>query len=127
MNTKELGNLLRNSPETSVTVGDRLHQDIMRSVRLAGTAESTRGFAWAGPALGGALAVMLIAVLQFSQPGDVQNQQPVLSGKAGSTAALQALGDSLKGISNDSLLTENELELEIERLKSDLKRFDFRS
>ncbi len=129
MNHYEFENLLRHAPETSVKVSGQLHQDIMRSVRLAEAQERPSRFAWAGPALGAAMAVMVLAVLQISQPAavTVKPQQPLVAHKVDSTIKLQAFGDSLKNLAGNSLLTENELKLELERLKSDLKRFDFRS
>ena len=127
MNHYEFENLLRNAPETSVKVGGQLHQDIMRSVRLAEPREKRTMFAWAGPALGAAMAILVLAVLQVWQPVGVKPQQPLLAHKNDSTPKFQNFGDSLKNLADSSLLTENELKLELERLKSDLKRFDFRS
>jgi hypothetical protein len=127
MNKHDLGKLLSKSPETSMTVGDRLHQDIMRAVRLAAPAGRVSGFAWAGPALGGALAVMVLAVLHFSTAATQPGPQPLASQHKVSPAAWLELGDRLKGMSGESLVNENELEREIERLKSDLRRFEFRS
>lgn len=127
MNHYELETRLRNAPETSVKVSGQLHQDIMRAVRLAGPEKSRSGFAWAGPALGAAMAVVVLAVLQVSQPVSVKTQPPVVTHKTSPAVNLETLGDSLKNLADGPLLTENELELELERLKSDLKRFDFRS
>ena len=127
MNHYEFENLLRNAPETSVKVGGQLHQDIMRSVRLAEPGTKRYGFAWAGPALGAAMAVLVLAVLQFSQPVSMNTKQPLVAHKIDSPVNFQTFGDSLKNLADSSLLSENELKLELERLKSDLKRFDIRS
>lgn len=127
MNEYDLKKMLCDTPEASVTVSDNLHRDIMRKVRLTESVNRRSRSAWVGPTLGSAMAVLLLAVLHFSQSGSVQTQQPLAIAKIDRPTILQVFGDSLKGIKDESLLTENELKLELERFKSDLKRFDFRS
>lgn len=127
MNKHEFVNLLRNTTETSVKVDAQLHQNIMRSVRLAGSMDRAPRFAWAGPALGATMAVLVVAFLHFSTVPGLKSQQPSVAQKIDPSVTFEAFGVSLENLKDGSLLTENELELEIERLKSDLKRFDFRS
>lgn len=127
MKKYELENLLRNTPETSAEVDAQLHQDIMRSVRLARPVDDAPRFAWAGPALGAVMAVLVLAVLNFSNVSGVKTEQPLVIQKISQLKTAEAFGDSLKHLTGKTLLTESELKTEYERLKSDLKRFDFRS
>lgn len=123
---------LTNTPETSVEVSAELHQDIMRAVRLAGPAGSKPGLKKALPAWGAAVFAMLVSgvffypwgtttVLPGATPGQglSQIQEPVSS--------LEQLADSLLALSKDAPVPEEELRKELDRLKSDLERFDFRS
>ena len=123
---------LTNTPETSVEVSTQLHQDIMRAVKLAEPAGRKPGFNRAIPTWGAAVFASLVlavffypsrttTVLPVSTPGQglSQNQGPVTS--------LEQLAHSLLAISKDAPVPEQELREELERLKSDLERFDFRS
>ena len=123
---------LTNTPETSVEVSTQLHQDIMRAVRLAEPvgkkAVSNRAISAWGAA---AFAVIVLAVffyptrtttvlpLPSPEQGLTQNQEPAIS--------LEQLAGSLVALSKDVPEPEQELRKELERLKSDLERFDFRS
>jgi len=123
---------LTDTPDTSVEVSAQLHQGIMRAVRLTEPVSRKPGFNRAIPALGSAVFALLVlgvffypsrttTVLPLSIPdqGLSQNQNPVTS--------LEQLADNLLALSNDAPVPEQELRKELERLKSDLERFDFRS
>ena len=127
MNSQDLRNALRHAPETDVKVSARLHQDVMRAVRLARPIAKTAKSGWAKPAWGAALAVTAIAVFQLLQTSAPLTPGLVKSPESLPPASLLALGDRLVVISEDSLLPEKELKLELERLKSDLRRFGFKS
>ena len=127
MNKHHLEKTLCDTSETRVTVSDRLHQDIMRSVRLAVPVAAKTGFGWAIPAWGAALAIMAMTVFQFTRINTPEPPTLVQAERAVPGEALMALSDRLLMISEDSLLPEKELKLELERLKSDLQRLGFRS
>jgi len=103
MNNTILKDALTNTPETSVEVSQRLHQDIMRAVRLAEPVGKKAVSRRAIPAWGAAaFAVIVFAVffypsrtttvspLSTPEQGLSQNQEPVISLEhlAGSLAAL---------------------------------------
>ena len=132
MNDRLLKNSLNNAPEVAATVSSRLHQDIMRAVRLAQPSAGKAGFSRAIPALGAAflalLATGVILLLPAKEAGtpspptaqiQPQTQQPV--------EPVLFLGDRLAGLLKDTSPPEDQLRKELERLKSDLERFDFRS
>jgi hypothetical protein len=127
MNKQDLRNSLRDTPEMTIKVSARLHQDVMRAVRLAEPIVKKPTPGWAKPAWGAALVVTVIAVFQFSQTSTPPAPELVKSPDSVPPASLLALGDRLLAISEGSLLPEKELKLELERLKSDLQRFGFKS
>lgn len=121
---------LTSTPETSVKVSEQMHQDIMRAVRLAEPERRKTRSQKVIPAWGAAaFAVLVLAVFFYPSrtttvsplpaPGVSQNQQPVIS--------IEQLAGSLAALSRDVPEPEQELRKELERLKSDLERFDFRS
>ena len=127
-------NALVNAPETKVKVSTGLHQNIMRAVRLAEPvsmkpASRRAGTAWAA----GVLAVMVASVVFYLPQQD--SVDPVLrngtvqsmSQVELSTASLLNLEEGLLALSEETTTPEAELRKELERLKSDLARFDFRS
>lgn len=132
MNKNFWKDALTNTPETSPEVSEQLHQDIMRAVRLSEPANRKSVFKRVIPAWGAAaFALVLLAVffyptrtatvLPLPEPGQglSQSQEPVIS--------LEHLAGSLAALSKDVPEPEQELRKELERLKSDLERFDFRS
>jgi hypothetical protein len=122
MNKQDLGAALRDTPETKVKVSEGLNQDIMRAIRLSAPVAKTPLFNWRVPAWGAALAVTGLAVFQFSQPVETESPLLVESLQAPVPVSLLAMGDQLFALSEDVLLPEKELKLELERLKSDLQR-----
>lgn len=137
MNRKNLESALVNTPETSVKVSDELHQDIMRAVRQVEPVRRKATFSWMAfsrfsPALAaGALAVIVAAVIFYPHETDrlspLPGASPVTSQVQSSAGSLLSLGEGLLAISEETPVPETELRKEIERLKSDLARFDFRS
>jgi len=132
MNRKNLENALVNAPETSIKVGPGLHQNIMRAVRLAEPAKRQTVFRRAGPAWAvGALTVVVAAVsFYLPQQGAVDPaliNTPLQSQVQVSASALLNLEEGLLALSEETSSSETELRKELERLKSDLARFDFRS
>ena len=123
---------LTNTPETSVKVGAELHQDIMRAVKLAKPVGTKPGFNRAIPAWGAAVFAVLVTAV-FFYPSRVTTVLPesipeqAMSQNQSQVTSLAILADGLLSLSKDSPLPEQELRKELERLKSDLERFDFRS
>ena len=129
MNKLLLKKLLLNTPETDVKVRTELHQDIMRAVRLAEQPGKKSQPGWRIPAWGAAMAVMAVVVYmaQTTTVTPIQTTDMVQSEEQAKPASLIALGDKLTTISQHTLVPEQELRAELERLRSDLERFDFRS
>lgn len=127
MNKPQFENILRNSPETSGTVPERLHQDVMRKIRLSQPVGKKANMRWSVPAWGAALAVGAIAIFSATQINTPQDPVQIDTRFVQKPASLLSLSDQLMTISEESLLPEKQLRLELERLKLDLKRFDFRS
>ena len=127
MNKQELGAALRATPETKVTVSERLNQDIIRAVKLSAPEEKAPLFSWRVPAWGAALAVTFMAVLQLTQPEELQAPLLVESPPSSQAVLLLSVSDQLFAFSEEALLPEKELRLELERLKLDLQRFGFSS
>lgn len=132
MNETSLKNLLQEAPETKAGVNVHLHQDIMRSVRLAGprVGKSRRGLAM--PALGGAFIAVLLAGLVVFKPAQEQAAPPQPAGQAQSGtghpgAPLLNLGDSLLARLQKAAPSEDELRQELQHLKSDLEKVGFKS
>ena len=129
MNNIFLEQSLSKPLETEVKVSAELHQDIMRAVRLAGPA-AKKSPGWTIPAWGAGLAVTVITVFYLAHTTGVAPlpaSNLVQSQGQGSAASLVALGDKLAAFTETTPLPEKELRQELERLKSDLGRFDFRS
>lgn len=132
MNKKFWKDELTSTPEASVEVSEQLHQDIMREVRLAEPAIRKPVFKRVIPAWGSAAFALLVLGVFFypgrttivsplPEPGQgmSQNQAPVIQ--------LERLAGNLAELSLDAGMPEKELRKELERLKSDLERFDIRS
>jgi hypothetical protein len=134
MSSKNLETALVNAPETKIKVSAGLHQNIMRAVRLAEPVSRKPALTRIGPAWAvGAMAVMVAAVIFYlPQQGSVD---PVLRNSTVqsmsqvevSTESLLNLEEGLLALSEEASTPETELRKELERLKSDLARFDFRS
>lgn len=127
MNRHQLDKALRKAPECKVRVDERLHQDVMRAVRMAEPAAEKTSFSWRIPAWGTALAVTLVAVFLIDRVDT--RPSPLLTDSSidMEPTSLLVLGDKLASISEESMLPEKQLKLELERLKSDLQRFSFKS
>jgi len=123
---------LTNTPETTVKVSTGLHQDIMRAVKLAEPAGRKHGFRRTVPAWGTAVFAILVSAV-FFYPSRTTTVLPVsttdqsLSQYQNPVTSLEQLADGLLVLSRDAPVPEQELRKELERLKSDLERFDFRS
>jgi len=132
MNDTLLKKSLTDTPEAAVKVSAGLHQDIMRAVRLA---EATVEKTWinrAIPVLGAAVLAMFVAGVFIYLPGTVPVMYSPVPAAAQSQAlrpasSLMVFGDNLLGLLKDAPLPEEELRKELEQLKSDLEKFNFRS
>lgn len=127
MNKHQFENLLRDAADTPVSVSDRLHQNVMRKIRLSQPVRKKAAIHWAVPAWGGVLAIGAIAILSVTQTDTPQQAAQGESQFAQQPVSLLRVSDQLLTISEESLLPEKQLRLELERLKQDLKRFDIRS
>ena len=132
MNSLFLKKSLVNTPETKATVSAELHQNVMRAVRLAKPVGRSSRFFRSTPAWGaGVLAMLLVAVFFYlPQTIPVSQVTPVVVAQAEPQSQidpLMALGESLLVFSEVTVAPEQALRNELERLKSDLARFDFRS
>ena len=132
MNKKPLKDALTTTPETAVKVSAQLHQDIMRAVKLAEPVGTKPGFSGAVPAWGAAVFAILVSAV-FFYPSRMSTVLPeatpeqALSQYQNPVTSFEQLADSVLSLSKDVSVPEKELRKELERLKSDLKRFDFRS
>lgn len=132
MNSLFLKKSLVNTPETKAKVSAELHQDIMRAVRLAEPAGGRFQFFRSVPAWSaGVFAMLLVAVFFYlPQTAPVSQVPPVVVAQTepqSQTDHLLVLGESLLVFSEEITAPEQALREELERLKSDLARFDFRS
>lgn len=127
MTISKLENHLRHAPETKVSVSAHQHDDIMRAVKLAGPASRKASSSWARPAWGMALAasLMLVVFVTQSPRHSVSSPEPEVAPKPSIT--LSELSEKLKTIPAETTISEKELELEIQRLKSDLERFGLKT
>ena len=125
MNKQQFAEILCDTNETRETVSQRLHEDIMRSVRVNGTANGKVFFSWRKPAWGAAAVLASFMVLLLSQT--TMAPDPVQPGISNPQVTIQSMSSTIQALSKKPLLHEEELKLELERLKSDLQRFDFRS
>ena len=128
MNKFSLQKSFAGAPETDIKVSAELHRDIMRAVRLAGPMRKKSLSAWTVPAWLSGMAVTAVAVFYLSQMTGIEIPTPQDDPQSvAPVASLLALGDKLVGLSESAPVPEEELRKELERLKSDLGRFDFRS
>jgi hypothetical protein len=132
VNETSLKDLLNGAPETKASVSDRLHQDIMRSVRLAGPAARGPRHTWALPAFGAAIIVLVWAGLMVfkTSPQPAAQMPAVVQGPSNTgepAAPLPGLPDSLITRLQQAATPEDRLRQELEHLKSDLERFGFKS
>ena len=124
MNYDPLKQALSANTETRAKVSDELHQRVMRSVRLAATDSKIVRSRWSLPAWGLGMAATAIAVFYVAQTTPVPKTAPTIIVE---TAAAISVEEMLAALQLETALPEQELRKELERLKSDLKRFDFRS
>jgi hypothetical protein len=132
MNDTLLKKSLTDTPEAAAKVSARLHQDIMRAVRLAEPAVEKTWINGAVPVLGAAFLAMFVAGVFFYLPGTVPVMHSPVPAAAQSQAlhpasSLMVFGDNLLGLLKDAPLPEEELRKELEQLKTDLEKFNFRS
>jgi len=131
MNDRILKDSLSNTPEARMKVSTRLHEDIMRAVRLAKPDELKHGITRAIPAWGMGMVALLALVVVFYPakttilPTSVPER--IVSQSQPPAVTLKQLTDNLIAFSDDAAVPEKELRRELERLKSDLQRFDIRS
>ena len=124
MNNDPLKQSLSSSAETRVTVSEELHQRVMRSVRLSATREDAVKPRWSLPAWGLGMAATAVAVFMLVYTAPVSPPVPDVRIETAATAAVNKI---LASLQQETVLPEQELRKELERLKSDLARFDFRS
>jgi hypothetical protein len=127
MKREQLEKLLLETAEEDPKVSGRLHQDVMRAVRLAKPVVRKPRTDWRIPALGTAMSLLVFYFLQTTAVNQLPPSEQVYSGNLLINTPLTALEDQLATLSQHTLVPEKELKAELERLKSDLKRFDFRS
>jgi hypothetical protein len=131
-NHSDEDNLLRRSlatsPETEAQVGERLHQDIMRAVRLTQPERSKPLMQRLLPVWASGLAAVAIVVVFLSEPPvsapvneSVSIPPPQEIGSAPTIFAV--IEERLAALSQESGMAEEELRKELERLKTDLQRF----
>jgi hypothetical protein len=124
MNNDRLKHRLLPGGETHAEVSEELHNRIMRSVRLSATTTKSRPRPWSLPMWGAGMAATAVAVLYLAQTNP--QQTPVLDIPVASQA-VTSVNTLFANLKMETVLPEKALEKELERLKSDLKRFDFRS
>jgi hypothetical protein len=127
MKREQLEKLLLETAEEEPGVSGRLHQDVMRAVKLAKPVARKARTDWRIPALGTAMSLLVFYFLQTTAVNQLPPGEQAYPGKLLVNTPLTVLEDQLATISQHTLIPEKELKAELERLKSDLKRFDFRS
>ncbi len=132
MSTTHLKESLAKAPETEVKVSLELHRDIMRAVKLAEPVSKKTVFYRVIPVMGAAVLPLFLAGVFFymsQTTGVAPLTTPAqgLSQTQSPASPLEQLADELLVLSKNTPLPEQELRKELERLKSDLERFDFRS
>lgn len=132
MSNSYLKESLVNEPETEVKVSAELHRNIMRAVRLAEPVSKKPALFSVIPALGAAVLAVLVVGVFISRPLTTEitpsaTPQQGISQNLSADSTLGQLADELLILSKNSTVPEQELRKELERLKSDLERFDFRS
>jgi DNA-binding IclR family transcriptional regulator len=124
---EQLEKLLMTTTEDGPQVSGRLHQDIMRRVRQAEPVAGKASIDWRIPVYGTAMSLL---VFYFLQSAAVHRMSPAGKAPPGNLlteTSLTTLKDQLDLLSKHTRLPEEELKAELNRLKSDLKRFDLRS
>ena len=127
MKREQLEKLLLDTAEEEPRVSGRLHQDVMRAVKLAKPVARKARTDWRIPALGTAMSLLVFYFLQTTAVNQLPPGEQAYPGNLLVNTPLTVLEDQLATISQHTLIPEKELKAELERLKSDLKRFDFRS
>ena len=132
MSNSYLKNSLVNATETEVEVSAELHRNIMRAVRLAEPASKKPVLYGAIPALGAAVLAVFVIGVFINRPLTTEVAPSATPGQGISqtlsqASTLEQLADELLILSENTTVPEQELRKELERLKSDLERFDFRS
>lgn len=127
MNREQLEKLLVTTAEEEPKVNGRLHQDIMRRVRQAGPVVRRASIDWRIPVYGTAMSLFVFYFLQSAAVHRLPQAEKALPENLLTATSLTALKDQLAKLSQHTLTPEEELRAELERLKSDLKQFDFRS
>ena len=127
MNREQLEKLLVTTAEEEPKVNGRLHQDIMRRVRQAGPVVRRASIDWRIPVYGTAMSLFVFYFLQSAAVHRLPQVEKALPENLLTTTSLTALKDQLAILSQHTLTPEEQLRAELERLKSDLKQFDFRS
>ena len=132
MNRKSLENALTNSPVSTVKVSNELHQDIMRAVRQVEPAGRKTVFspvkpAWAVAAVAATVTAVVFYLPRTETVAPALESSPAQSQVQALDVSLLNLEESLIALSGESPMPEQELRKELERLKSDLARFDLRS
>jgi hypothetical protein len=119
---------LATSPETEAQVGERLHQDIMRAVRLARPEPGKPLMQRLLPVWATGFAAVAIVVVFLSQPSvTAPVKESAALSPPGETSSAQtffaAIENRLAALPQEPGMAEEELRKELERLKSDLQRF----
>lgn len=127
MRREQMESLLMTTTAEQPRVSDRLHQDIMRRVRQAGPITRKASIDWRIPVFGTAMSLLVFYTIQSFYVQRMPQAERGLPESLLGDASLAALKDQLTTLSERPSIMEDELEQELERLKSDLKRFDFRS
>lgn len=124
----QLKQSLVTSPETEAQVDERLHQDIIRAVRLAQPERSKSLMQRLLPVwVTGFAAVAIVVILLSQPPASIPVNESVSippSQEIGSAHTIfAAIEERLAALPQESGIPEEELRKELERLKSDLQRF----
>lgn len=124
--------MLQNTPEAAEKVNAGQHQSIMRAVRLAQPSVRKPLFNRAIPAWGaGVFAMLLLGVFFYLPRTEPVNPLPetaqVQPQFSAPVESLMVLEERLQAFTRETAVPEQELRKELERLKTDLARFDFRS
>jgi len=132
MNRKSLEKALTNAPVSTVKVSGELHQDIMRAVRQVEPTGRKTVFspvkpAWAAAAVAATVAAVVFYLPRTETVVPALESSPVQSQVQALDISLLNLEERLIALSGESPMPEQELRKELERLKSDLARFDLRS
>jgi hypothetical protein len=132
MNNYAWKEMLQNTPEAAEKVDAGQHQEIMRAVRLAQPTVTKPLFRRAIPAWGaGVFAMLLLGVFFYLPRTEPVNSLPQTAQAQPQVNApgesLMMLEERFQAFTMEAAVPEQELRKELERLKTDLARFDFRS